>query len=97
MRRRESMLFLGSAMTATRALRAQKKAMPVIGFLSSGLPGTSASLVAVFRQGLGETGYEDLGAAHFDRRRPAAQARRLVKRLAELGFSVQLKSAVAAS
>ena len=43
------------------------------------------------------TFYEDLGAAHFDRRRPDAQARRLVKRLAELGFSVELKSAVAAS
>ena len=39
------------------------------------------------------TCYEDLGAAHFDRRRPDAQARRLVKRLAELGFSVQLKPA----
>jgi hypothetical protein len=38
MRRRELMLFLGGAMTATRALRAQQKAMPVIGFLSGGSP-----------------------------------------------------------
>jgi hypothetical protein len=37
------------------------------------------------------TFYEDLGAAHFDRRRPETQARRLVKRLADLGFSVELK------
>ena len=43
------------------------------------------------------TFYEDLGAAHFDRRRPETQARRLVKRLAELGFSVELKSVAALS
>jgi hypothetical protein len=41
--------------------------------------------------------YEDLGAVHFDRRRPETQARRLVKRLAELGFSVELKPAAAVS
>jgi transposase len=34
------------------------------------------------------TFYQDLGATHFDRRRPDAQARRLVKRLADIGFSV---------
>jgi transposase len=43
------------------------------------------------------TFYEDLGAVHFDRRRPETQARRLVKRLAELGFSVELKPAAAVS
>jgi hypothetical protein len=43
------------------------------------------------------TCYEDLGTAHFDRRRPDAQARRLVKRLADLGFSVQLKPVTAVS
>jgi hypothetical protein len=35
------------------------------------------------------TFYQDLDPAHFERRRPEAQARRLVKRLAALGFSVQ--------
>jgi hypothetical protein len=35
MRRRELMFLLGGAMTATRALRAQQKAMPVIGYLGS--------------------------------------------------------------
>src|SRR5437016_3650321 len=57
MRRREFTLLLGSAMTAARSLRAQQKAMPVIGFLGGISPGLSASNVAAFRQGLSETGY----------------------------------------
>src|SRR5437870_10194501 len=57
MRRRELMLLLGGAMTAARALHAQQKAMPVIGFLSLGSPGAFAPFVTAFRQGLAETGY----------------------------------------
>ena len=58
MNRRELMLLLGGAVTAPRALRAQQKAMPVIGFLSGTSPGpVFAPLVAAFRQGLSETGY----------------------------------------
>ena len=56
-RRRELMLLLGGAITAPRALRAQQKAMPVIGFLSGGSPGPYAPYVAAFRQGLRETDY----------------------------------------
>jgi hypothetical protein len=37
------------------------------------------------------------GPFHFDRRRPETQARGLVKRVAELGFSVELKPAAAVS
>jgi putative tryptophan/tyrosine transport system substrate-binding protein len=57
MKRRELMLLLGGAMTAARALRAQQKAMPVIGYLNSGSPGSTAPGVAAFREGLSETGY----------------------------------------
>ncbi len=58
MRRRELILMLGGAALGWPcALRAQQKAMPVIGFLGSGLPGPSAPFVAAFRQGLSETGY----------------------------------------
>ena len=61
MDRRELMLLLGGAMTAGRGLRAQQKAMPVIGILSLNSPGPNAPNVTLFRQGfrqgLSETGW----------------------------------------
>jgi putative ABC transport system substrate-binding protein len=51
------MLLLGGAMTAAGAVRAQPKAMPVIGFLHFASPGPFALYVVAFRQGLRETGY----------------------------------------
>jgi putative ABC transport system substrate-binding protein len=54
MNRRELMLLAG-AMTAARGIRAQQKAMPVIGYLSGGSPDESAPLA--FRRGLSDTGY----------------------------------------
>ena len=56
MRRRELLLLVGGAVTAPHALRAQQKAMPVIGVLSSATPSNAAN-VAAFLQGLAETGY----------------------------------------
>ena len=76
MKRRELLLLLGGAMTATRALHAQQKTMPVIGFLDSTSPGAFAPLVAAFHQGLSETGYVEgqnvtieyrWAEGHFDR------------------------------
>jgi len=51
------MLLLGSTLIAGRPLRAQQKAMPVIGFLGSPTPGSSTPLVAAFLHGLEEMGY----------------------------------------
>src|SRR5438094_990171 len=56
MNRRELMLLLGGSMIAT-PLRAQQKAMPVIGFLGLASPGSFSPFVAAFHQGLSETGY----------------------------------------
>jgi putative ABC transport system substrate-binding protein len=60
MNRRE-LLLLAGAMAAGPTLRAQQKAMPVIGYLSIGSasPGPLAPNVAAFRQGLSDTGYTE--------------------------------------
>jgi putative ABC transport system substrate-binding protein len=70
MRRREFLLLLATNMMAARAVRAQQKAMPVIGWLSPmsataqggnriGESGKypSGSVVGAFHEGLNETGY----------------------------------------
>jgi len=57
MRRREFPFFLAGVMAAwPLAARAQQKAMPVIGVLSTGSPGPTTGLSA-FLQGLSEAGY----------------------------------------
>jgi putative tryptophan/tyrosine transport system substrate-binding protein len=57
MRRRELILLLGGELIAPRALRAQQKAMPIIGFLGVSSPGPTAPYVAAFEQGLSEAGW----------------------------------------
>jgi putative tryptophan/tyrosine transport system substrate-binding protein len=57
MNRREIILLLCGAITAPRVLRAQQKALPIIGILGPTSPGPFAGFVAAFRQGLSETGY----------------------------------------
>jgi putative tryptophan/tyrosine transport system substrate-binding protein len=58
MRRRDLFAFVAGA-PALRPLtvRAQQKAMPVIGFLASGSQGSFALYLAAFREGLNETNY----------------------------------------
>jgi len=58
MKRRDLLVLVGvAAMTLEPTLRAQQKAMPVIGFLGSASPDGFAANVAAFREGLSETGY----------------------------------------
>ena len=57
MKRREFLLSLAGAMAASRAVRAQQKAMPVVGYLGGASAGQFAPFVAAFRQGLAEKGY----------------------------------------
>jgi putative ABC transport system substrate-binding protein len=59
MRRRDLLAGLAATAAWPHALRAQQKAMPVIGYLSNLSRDTSAPFVAAFHQGLGETGYVD--------------------------------------
>jgi putative tryptophan/tyrosine transport system substrate-binding protein len=58
MNRRAFLFSLGGALTAAPdALRAQQKAMPVIGYLNGSTPEANAVQLAAFRQGLSETGW----------------------------------------
>jgi len=59
MKRRDFVLLVGAALTTARALRAQQKAMPVVGFLSGAASDGYAPFVAAFRQGLSEAGWLD--------------------------------------
>src|SRR5262245_16584750 len=59
MRRREFIRLIGGAAAWPFAVRAQQLAMPVIGFLRSTPLNSSTSLVAAFRQGLKESGFNE--------------------------------------
>jgi putative tryptophan/tyrosine transport system substrate-binding protein len=56
-RRRDFLALLGGAAAWTSSARAQKPAMPVIGYLCPESPVPFASRLRAFHEGLGETGY----------------------------------------
>ena len=80
--------YLHAQFVRLRGRRGPKKAICAV---------AASILTAAYHMLKDGTFYEELGAVHFDRRRPEMQARRLIKRLAELGFSVELKPAAAVS
>jgi len=94
MRRRELMLLLAGTMTAARGLRAQQKAMPLIGYLNGTSPGPAAPFVAAFRHGLSETGYVEGQSVAIDYRWAEGDYDRLPAMAADLvGRKVDLIAA----
>jgi hypothetical protein len=57
LRRREFIAGLGGAAAWPVAARAQQPKVPVVGYLSLGLPEADARVVVAFRKGLSEMGY----------------------------------------
>ena len=57
MKRRQVILGLGSAAAWPIVARAQRPALPVVGFVNSGSADGYAPMVAAFRRGMKETGY----------------------------------------
>jgi putative tryptophan/tyrosine transport system substrate-binding protein len=85
MKRRDLMTVLVGTMGGWPfVLRAQQKAMPVIGYLSIGSPGPSTPFAAAFRQGLSDTGYVEGQNVAIEYRWPEGRYYRLPALFADL-------------
>jgi transposase len=73
--------YLQAQFHRLRARRGPKKAVCAV---------AASILTAAYHMLKDGTAYRDLGPDHFDRRAKEVQARRLVRRLADLGYAVEL-------
>ncbi len=71
-----------SASEGKRTRRGPKKAIMAV---------AASILTAIYHMLKDGTMYKDLGRDHFDRRSKVQQKQRLVKRLADLGYAVEIK------
>jgi transposase len=74
--------YLQAQFHRLRSRRGPKKALCAV---------AASMLTAIYHMLRDGTGYQDLGADHFDHRSTEARARRLVSQLAKLGFDVEIK------
>jgi transposase len=74
--------YLQAQFHRLRSRRGPKKALCAV---------AASMLTAIYHMLTDGTGYQDLGADHFDHRSTEARARRLVSQLAKLGFDVEIK------